>query len=61
MRQRVVDPRMYFKVEEEVKTKAEQLKTLRSRENFLRQKLAAAETNQEEVLRIIHNYIDFKV
>lgn len=50
MRQRVVDPRMYFKVEEEVRSKAEHLKTLRTREKFLQQKLASAETHQEEVL-----------
>lgn len=50
MRQRVVDPRMYFKIEEEVSSKAEQLKKLKTREQFLEQKLASAETNQEEVV-----------
>lgn len=57
MKQRVVDPRMFFKVEEEVKTKAEQLKALRARENFLQQKFASATTNEEEVWSNIHKYI----
>lgn len=50
MRQRVVDPRMYFKVEEDINSKAQQLKTLGAREKFLEQKLASAETNAEEVM-----------
>ncbi|XP_063880762.1 DNA excision repair protein ERCC-6-like [Scylla paramamosain] len=49
MQQRVVDPRMYFRVEEDMNSKAQQLKTLREREKFLEQKLASAETNAEEL------------
>ena len=57
MRQRVVDPRMYFKVEEDVKSKAQQLKTLREREKFLQQKLTSAEMNGEEVMTGFPKYI----
>lgn len=54
MQQRVVDPRMYFKVEEDMNNKAQQLKTIRAREKFLQQKLTSAEKNEEEVF---HEYI----
>lgn len=49
MRRRVVDPRQYFNVEKEMKSKDEQLKVLKSREEYLMEKLSAAENNEAEL------------
>lgn len=49
MRQRLVDPKMYFGVEAEVRNKTQELITLRARLKSLQEKLIAAEDNQEEV------------
>ncbi|XP_064087778.1 DNA excision repair protein ERCC-6-like [Macrobrachium nipponense] len=49
MRRRVVDPRQYFNVEKEMKSKDEQLRVLKNREEYLMEKLSAAESNEAEL------------